>query len=827
MALFKINRGANTQRLINPNYSENGENKYIQPKDGYCYFDTSTGLFFIDAENENGEVIRAPINAAAANKLAAARTISLTGSVTGSGSFDGSGNLSIATTTNHTHKYAGSSSAGGSATSAVKLTTSAGSTTQPIYFSDGKPVAITGAIANSTTGNAATATKLTTSAGSATQPVYFNDGKPVACTYSLNKTVPSNAVFTDTVYTHPSYTSKASGLYKITVDNIGHVAGTAAVTGHDIENILGYTPSDNEHTHLYAGSESVGGPANSVKESLSFAVGGVEKGSYNGSVGHKIEINAIDLNISSALRYIGRTNNKPVNETITLVSGSQVTAEPGNVVIWTDGNIEYLFDDDRTWIKLGEASSFSLAPHIHGNISNQGYITNEEGISLPNRILTSDGTGYIEGGIAFSSSITSKFLNENGTWQAVNAPTKTGTGASGTWGISITGNAATATKLGTSTVGSSAKPIYLNDGSPTACIDFLPLSAGENKKLTGPLGLTENVNYGTSLPAGGFNGQLFFLEEESGSSLPTGGTMGQVLVKNSSVDGDAGWSTDISGNAATATKAIQDGNGNVISSTYLPLSGGTLTGYLSLGNNSNASIVPAAGIRIPDLRDCTPGPGMFGDRVFNIYFDQAATGDWQSIMHIKGWTNDYVAYELAGPAGKNNYNQGLYYRAGVSGSWQCEWKKLWMSGDAVTGAVWNDYAEYRESNCEEFGYVLMETGDDSLTKTTERLSHFAGISSDTWGFSQGKTARARTPIAVAGRVLVYPYQDRNNYKPGDCVCAAPGGTVDIMTREEVREWPDRIVGIVSCVPNYEEWGGGKDADRDPVKVNGRIWIKVK
>lgn len=154
-------------------------------------------------------------------------------------------------------------------------------------------------------------------------------------------------------------------------------------------------------------------------------------------------------------------------------------------------------------------------------------------------------------------------------------------------------------------------------------------------------------------------------------------------------------------------------------------------------------------------------------------------------------------------------------------------RRSWNQGDAVTGAVWNDYAECRQSDCEEFGYVLMEVGDDSLTKTTERLSHFAGVSSDTWGFSQGETDKAKTPIAVAGRVLVYPYQDRNNYKPGDCVCAAPGGTVDIMTREEVREWPDRIVGTVSCVPNYEEWGGGEGADRDPVKVNGRIWIKVK
>lgn len=48
------------------------------------------------------------------------------------------------------------------------------------------------------TGNADTATKLTSSAGSATQPVYFSDGKPVATTYTLGKSVPSNAIFTDT-----------------------------------------------------------------------------------------------------------------------------------------------------------------------------------------------------------------------------------------------------------------------------------------------------------------------------------------------------------------------------------------------------------------------------------------------------------------------------------------------------------------------------------------------------------------------------------------------------------------------------------------------------
>ena len=49
---------------------------------------------------------------------------------------------------------------------------------------------------------------------------------------------------------------------------------------------------------------------------------------------------------------------------------------------------------------------------------------------------------------------------------------KDGTGASGTWGISISGNAATATKIGTSTVGSSTMPVYIKSGAPTAITSF-------------------------------------------------------------------------------------------------------------------------------------------------------------------------------------------------------------------------------------------------------------------------------------------------------------------------------------------------------------------
>lgn len=64
---------------------------------------------------------------------------------------------------------------------------------------DGQLTQVTASQFNGTlNGNASSATALTTSAGSATQPVYFSGGKPVACSYTLGKSVPSNAVFTDT-----------------------------------------------------------------------------------------------------------------------------------------------------------------------------------------------------------------------------------------------------------------------------------------------------------------------------------------------------------------------------------------------------------------------------------------------------------------------------------------------------------------------------------------------------------------------------------------------------------------------------------------------------
>ena len=139
----------------------------------------------------------------------------------------------------------------------------------------------------------------------------------------------------------------------------------------------------------------------------------------------------------------------------------------------------------------------------------------------------------------------------------------------------------------------------------------------------------------------------------------------------------------------------------------------------------------------------------------------------------------------------------------------------------VYGAVWNDYAEYRNQTEEiEPGYCVASGDNGKVSLTTEKFQACDGIVSDTFGFGIGETDECKTPLAVAGRVLAYA-ENPEELHSGDTVCAGPNGKVVKMTREEIREWPDRIVGIVSEIPTYETWGTGG------VLVDGRVWIKVK
>lgn len=160
----------------------------------------------------------------------------------------------------------------------------------------------------------------------------------------------------------------------------------------------------------------------------------------------------------------------------------------------------------------------------------------------------------------------------------------------------------------------------------------------------------------------------------------------------------------------------------------------------------------------------------------------------------------------------NNLNAWIIYSDGTDARTQLK----------LYGAVWNDYAEFREGDTIEAGRCVVEIGDDTLITSTERMMPGANIISDTFGFAIGETEQAKTPIAVSGRVLAYPYESCEEFKKniGRPVCSGPNGTVSIMTDKEYRDKGYCAIGTISAVPDYEEWGAGK------VKVNGRVWIKV-
>lgn len=259
------------------------------------------------------------------------------------------------------------------------------------------------------------------------------------------------------------------------------------------------------------------------------------------------------------------------------------------------------------------------------------------------------------------------------------------------------------------------------------------------------------------------------------------------------------------GNADSASKTLGDVNGLQIDTNYLKLSGGTMSGSINCSLPSTTSTATNTGAMICHGQ-VGGNNGMYvgnGDTDGSILGTSGKANlifkSWQSIGFVDGCSSTNAGITMT-----------INTRTGV------------LRGNKLWGAVWNDYAECRDVDTIEPGKCVIEVGDDTLTTSTERLMPGANITSDTFGFAIGETEQAKTPIAVSGRVLAYPYESREEFKKniGRPVCSGPNGTVSIMTDEEYRNKGYCAIGTISAVPDYEEWGTGK------IKVNGRVWIKV-
>lgn len=283
----------------------------------------------------------------------------------------------------HTHLYAGSETAGGSATKAERLTTDAGSTTQPIYFLN---------------------------------------GVPVATTYFLKKSVPADAKFTDTTYENATTTT--SGLMskedkiKLNATNVAY--GTCSTAASTTEKIV--TIVDNENWQLAKGSLIT-----------------VKFTNTNTAENAKLNVNG--------------TGAYPIwyNNAAFTTGGSYAG--------YKNRHITYQFDGSY-WVFV----SWSYDGNSDTKVAQNAVNTNN--INYPIILGFDASTTKVTDAVNKSAD-----LIYNPSTKILTVPTVKGNldGNAASADTALTADSASvANKIGTETVGSATKPVYIKDGVPTA-----------------------------------------------------------------------------------------------------------------------------------------------------------------------------------------------------------------------------------------------------------------------------------------------------------------------------------------------------------------------
>lgn len=463
----------------------------------------------------------------------------------------------------------------------------------------------------------------TATKGSATLPIYLNAGTPTACSTTLGVSITGNAATATKLQTARTINGTSfDGTTNIVTAYWG-TARTISLSG------------------AVTGSASVNGSQN-VTITTTYQFGSID-GRYVG--GNKTANHG-----SSGTAYTADTYSS------TFVNKAFVAfAERGS---WAYANNGYVSTDTGVNIPLAGTAIFQWG--ASDTNKTQLYITphNNSGVSNPaaNEMLfyTSNGSGY-------TSAWTRVLTHRNYTNYTV---TKTGGGASGTWGISITGTAASARKLykidGTSRTWSTSESVVGN-----GIVVYTDTTTSGRWDSYGSLFQFSNADN----PTPGTNGH-WLTQLWSGTSnklgvrwrTNTGGwtTMQTILTNTNYISyADTRYVTALgtSGNYLTWTK-----NG-VVNNLTVPYS--SYSGYLQSHDTRSTNNTPAqfsSGARFEFKYNSTDG-------LNNV-------GTYHGILHFKpyGGTTDFSGgqtHQLGFTDGGN-----LYMRTSTSSSAWGSWKLI-------------------------------------------------------------------------------------------------------------------------------------------------------
>lgn len=357
-----------------------------------------------------------------------------------------------------------------------------------------------------------------------------------------------------------NFTGKANTAGTADVAKVANSVTWANVSGKPST----FTPAS--HTHNYAGSASTGGAANSANVLNDYFSG--RQTSANLDLTNSAYANKVSYMIASS----SMTTGKPPSDAHILTFGWDTTAGWGAQMAIGDGS--------------------------KGHIYTRGIDSVDNKCSYGSWKTVLDSENY-----------------------NTYAPTKTGTGASGTWGISVTGNAATATKL-SSSAGSATRPVYFNDGKPVAGTYTLANACSKTTRTLTNVGASGWEDASTDsqyVPDMAFMAYWNGAYSNTSSNLAycNKGAFGTAATKNigdfatsdhthtsvkDSNDGEAttfayskagmnygdyNWVAAWNGKELRAVNKTQFATAwHNHDSTYLKLSGGTMTGALNFKNNT-------------------------------------------------------------------------------------------------------------------------------------------------------------------------------------------------------------------------------------------------
>ena len=327
--------------------------------------------------------------------------------------------------------------------------------------------------------------------------------------------------------------------------------------------------------------------------------------------------------------------------TVTLASaggGTYVAASGGNGVtqstfIFSDGTNITFADDLR--LQLNAGAGISISAGNNPTISNTGVLsfnTRTGSVSLTSSDVTT-ALGYTP-------------------------PTPTGTGASGTWAINISGNAATVTNgLTTSNFNSYAPTLTGTGASGTWGINITGNAATVTNGLT-----TSNYNsYAPTLTGGNASGTWGI--NVSGNA---------ATVTNGVYNNGGTYGINISGNAATVTNGVYNNSGtysiNITGSSGYASTAGTVSGgyvsavYAGSGISVNANqgaITISSTLAGGTVTSVATGTGLTGGTI--------TTSGTISLVTTFGAVGTYAILRYVG-TGTANYNAGTTY-AGSNLRW--------------------------------------------------------------------------------------------------------------------------------------------------------------